>query len=70
MKVTDDNEHLQAFKEDDKGNPIYHNDIVLDFVLKVAHGGFHHKKWLIKAALNYIEDLPLNHNNEDTPNFP
>ena len=45
-------------------------DHVLAFALLITHGGFYHKKWLIKAAYNYIEGKDIHDNNEDTPNCP
>lgn len=57
-------------KIDLHGNVIAGPDMVLDFALQIAHGGFHHKKWLIKAALNYMEDRDLNHENEGVPACP
>lgn len=60
----------QSEYRDKHGNLIEGSDHVLHFVLMILHGGFHHKKWLIKAAINYIEGKDLHDNNEDTPACP
>lgn len=66
---TNNNEHTKTIT-DAKGNIILGQDHALNFALMIAHGGFLHKKWLIKAALNYSEGKDIHFENNNTPDCP
>lgn len=37
---------------------------IVAFTIEILHGSIEHRAWLQKAAKNFIDGLPVNHNNE------